>query len=176
MACFVAAVRRATDRRRALEVVGVCLIAVGAVIFAVLAALLNVVADVGQDPRQRTALRAVFWSAMHVLNVTAKVLIVLGAVIALAATLAGRRPAPGAAGASWPPRPGPRWPARGEGRGGRGGHRRSAWSAWSGRWPWPSWSSGWVRSALIVLGAVWVFDLIGASSWVAGRTRRVRAG
>ena len=34
----------------------------------------------GQDPRQRTALRAVFWSTMHVLNVTAKVLIVLGAV------------------------------------------------------------------------------------------------
>ena len=42
-------------------------------IFAVLGALLNVVADVGQDPRQRTALRAVFWSTMHVLNVTGKV-------------------------------------------------------------------------------------------------------
>ena len=85
--CFTVAARRARDRRRALEVVGACLVAVGVVIFAVLAALLNVVADVGQDPRQRTALRAVFWSAMHVLNVTGKVLIVLGAVIAL-----GREP------------------------------------------------------------------------------------
>ena len=88
-ACFTIAARRARDRRRALEVVGTCLVAVGVVIFAVLGSLLNVAADVGQDPRQRTALRAVFWSTMHVLNVTGKVLIVLGAVIALAASLAG---------------------------------------------------------------------------------------
>src|SRR5262245_23668545 len=35
--CFLAAVRRTSSRRRSLEVVGICLIAVGGVIFAVLA-------------------------------------------------------------------------------------------------------------------------------------------
>jgi hypothetical protein len=166
-ACFLLAVRRTSDRRRALEVVGVCLIAVGAVIFAVLAALLNVVADVGQDPRQRTALRAVFWSAMHVLNVTAKVLIVIGTVIAFAAALAG------------------------------GGHMAERLTALVERvrgtladtrakallavvaialgvlgliWP-LAMAEVVVRAGaigLVVLGTVWMFDLIGASSWVAG--------
>ena len=58
-----------------------CLIAVGGVIFAVLAAAQRRGRRRART-RASTALRAVFWSAMHVLNVTAKVLIVIGAVVA----------------------------------------------------------------------------------------------
>ena len=39
--------------------------------------------------RQRTALRAVFWSATHLLNVQAKVVITIGTVLAIAAAYAG---------------------------------------------------------------------------------------
>ena len=39
--------------------------------------------------RQRTALRAVFWSATHLLNVQAKVVITIGTVLAVAAAQAG---------------------------------------------------------------------------------------
>jgi hypothetical protein len=168
VACFVGAVRRTTNRRRALEVVGVCLIAVGAVVFAVLAALLNVVADVGQDPRQRTALRALFWSVMHVLNVTGKVLIVLGAVIALAATLAGRGPLQDRlaqladSARATLARPGPKAAAA-----------VAAIGLGLLGLVWPLVMAEFIvrvgASGLIVLGAVWVFDLIGASSWVADR-------
>lgn len=165
-ACFVAAVRRAIDRRRVLEVVGACLIGVGGVIFVVLAALLNVAADVGQDPRQRTALRAVFWSAMHLLNVTAKVLIVLGAVLTLAAALAGRGPLHA------------RLTEMGESVRATLAHPRARAVAAVGAiviglvgliWPLAV-AEVLVRIlavALVVLGVVWVFDLIGASSWVA---------
>ena len=41
------------------------------------------------DTRQRTALRAVFWSVTHLLNVQAKVVITIGTVLAIAAAYAG---------------------------------------------------------------------------------------
>ena len=172
--CFTAAARRARDRRRALEVVGACLVAVGVVIFAVLAALLNVVADVGQDPRQRTALRAVFWSAMHVLNVTGKVLIVLGAVIALAASLAG--------GSSVRQR----WAELERmAQAMLADPRKKAFAAFAAVvggmvglvWP-AAVAEVLVRAVgvgLILVGAIWIFDLIGASAWVSEREQR-RAG
>jgi hypothetical protein len=170
--CFLAAVRRTSDRRRALEVVGVCLIAVGGVIFAVLAALLNVVADVGQDPRQRTALRAVFWSAMHVLNVTAKVLIVIGAVVSFAAALAGGGPMADRVTALIE-----------QARATLADRRAKALAAVVAiglgilGLIWPLAMAELVVRAgaigLVVLGTVWVFDLIGASSWVAGQASGV---
>jgi hypothetical protein len=171
VACFTVAARRARDRRRALEVVGACLVAVGAVIFAVLASLLNVTADVGRDPRQRTLLRAVFWSTMHVLNVTAKVLIVLGAVIALAASLAG--------GSSI----GQRWDGVVRtARATLANPRYKAFAAFAAVvigmvglvWP-AAVAELVVRAAgvgLIVIGAIWIFDLIGASAWVSEREQR----
>ena len=175
VACFTAAARRARDRRRALEVVGACLVAVGVVIFAVLAALLNVAADVGQDPRQRTALRAVFWSAVHVLNVTGKVLIVLGAVIALAASAGRRQLAPAAVAELEPHGPGHAGRPRMQGRRGRS---RPSWLGMVGL-VWPlAMAELVVRGAavgLIVVGAVWVFDLVGASSWVSERERAAPA-
>ena len=146
-----------------------CLVAVGGVIFVVLAALLNVAADVGQDPRQRTALRALFWSAVHVLNVTAKVLIVVGAVISFAAALAG-----GGAMAE-------RVAALVErGRATLADPRAKALAAAVAIglgvlgliWP-LAMAEVLVRVGavgLVVLGTVWVFDLVGASSWVAGET------
>jgi hypothetical protein len=173
-ACFTIAARRARDRRRALEVVGACLVAVGLVLFAVLGALLNVSADVGQDPRQRTALRAVFWSTMHVLNVTAKVLIVLGAVIALAASLAG--------GSSI----GQRWDRVVRmARATLANPRHKAFAAFAAVvtgmvglvWP-AAVAELVVRVAavgFIVVGAIWIFDLIGASAWVSEREQG-RAG
>jgi hypothetical protein len=167
-ACFLAAVRRATDRRRAMELVGLCLVSCGAVVFAFLAALLNVAADVGQDPRQRTALRAVFWSAMHVLNVTAKVLVVVGAATTLAAALAGRGPVQerlaelSTSTRATLARPGSKAAA-------------AAAAIGSGLvaliWPLAV-AELIVRIAgvgLVVLGAIWIFDLIGASAWVADR-------
>jgi hypothetical protein len=173
-ACFTAAARRARDRRRALEVVGACLLAVGVVIFAVLGALLNVAADVGQDPRQRTALRAVFWSTMHVLNVTGKVLIVLGAVIALAASLAGGRSI------------GQRWSDLGRlARATLANPRYKAFAAFAAlvggmvALVWPAAVAELLVRAigvgLIVVGAIWIFDLVGASAWVSEREQR-RAG
>ena len=164
--CFTVAARRARDRRRALEVIGACLVAVGVVIFAVLGALLNVVADVGQDPRQRTALRAVFWSAMHVLNVTGKVLIVLGAVIALAASLAG--------GSSVRQR----WAdLERMAQAMLADPRKKAFAAFAAVvggmvglvWP-AAVAEVLVRAAgvgLILVGAIWIFDLVGASAWVS---------
>jgi hypothetical protein len=166
-ACFLVAVRRTSHRRRALEVVGVCLIAVGGVIFAVLAALLNVVADVGQDPRQRTMLRALFWSTMHVLNVTAKVLIVIGAVIAFAAALAGGGPMADRLTALVER-------ARATLADARAKALCAAVAIGLGIlgliWP-LAMAEVVVRIGavgFVVLGTVWVFDLIGASSWVAG--------
>ena len=87
--CFALGVHQASYRRLALEAVGVSLFGVGVAIFLLLGALLVVVADVGEDPLHRTALRAVFWSLVHVLNVTAKLLMVGGASLGLAAALAG---------------------------------------------------------------------------------------
>ena len=175
LACFVAAIHRSDERRRALQAVGLCLVSVGALIFAVLAALLNVTADVGQDPRQRTALRAVFWSAMHMLNVTGKVLIVLGAVITLAAALAGRGPVQdrlaelsGTARALLA-HPGAKAVAAALAIG--AGLVGLVWPAATAELLVRMGAIG-----LVVLGVVWVFDLIGASSWVsrltgAGRSR-----
>jgi hypothetical protein len=92
--CFVLAVRWATDRRRAIEAIGFCLAIIGVAIFAVLAVGVSITAHFGTDPRQRTALRAMFWSTAHLLNVQAKVAITIGAVLVVAASYVGRgRPA-----------------------------------------------------------------------------------
>jgi hypothetical protein len=87
--CFVVAVRCAVDRRRAVEVIGLGLVATGLAHFAVLSAGLNVAASFGETDRERTALRAVFWSVTHLLNVQAKFFITIGTVLAIAATYAG---------------------------------------------------------------------------------------
>jgi hypothetical protein len=140
---------------------------VGGLIFAVLVALLNVVADVGQDPRQRTALRAVFWSAMHVLNVTAKVLIIIGAVVGFAAALAGGGPMADRIQALVDR-------ARATLADARAKTLAAVIAIGIGILGliWPLTMAELVVRAvavgLVVLGTVWVFDLIGASSWVAG--------
>jgi hypothetical protein len=92
--CFFFAVRWANDRRRAIEAIGFCLVIIGIAIFALLAVGVSLFAHVGSDPRERTALRAVFWSLSHLLNVQAKVAITIGAVLVVAASYVGRgRPA-----------------------------------------------------------------------------------
>jgi hypothetical protein len=92
--CFLLAVRWAVDRRRAIEAIGFCLVTIGVGIFAVLAVGVSIAAHFGTDPRQRTALRAVFWSFTHLLNVQGKVTITIGAVLVVAASYVGRgRPA-----------------------------------------------------------------------------------
>jgi hypothetical protein len=83
------AVRRARDKRRAFEAIGLGLIVTGVVHFALLSVGVNVASSLGDDMRERTALRAVFWSATHLINVQAKVVITIGTVLAVAAAQAG---------------------------------------------------------------------------------------
>ncbi len=87
--CFVVAVRSAGDRRRAVEVAGLGLVATGVAYFAVLAAGLNVAASVGETDGDRTALRAVYWSTTGLLNIQAKVFLTIGTVLAIAGAYAG---------------------------------------------------------------------------------------
>jgi hypothetical protein len=87
--CLTMAARRAADRRRAIETIGLVLVAVGALHFAILSVGVNLAASLGADMRQRTALRAVFWSVTHLINVQAKVVITIGTVLAIAAAYAG---------------------------------------------------------------------------------------
>ncbi len=89
LTCLTLAVRRATDRRRAIETIGLVLVATGAVHFAILSVGVNLAASLGGDDRERTALRAVFWSTTHLLNVQAKIVITIGTVLAIAAAYAG---------------------------------------------------------------------------------------
>jgi hypothetical protein len=89
LACFAMAVRRARDRRRAFEVIGLGLVVTGVVHFALLSVGVNLASSLGDDMRERTALRAVFWSATHLINVQAKVAITIGTVLAVAAAQAG---------------------------------------------------------------------------------------
>ena len=87
--CLTMAARRAADRRRAIETIGLVLVATGAAHFAILSVGVNLAASLGADMRQRTALRAVFWSVTHLINVQAKVVITIGTVLAIAAAYAG---------------------------------------------------------------------------------------
>jgi hypothetical protein len=89
VACFTMAVRRAVDRRRVIEAIGLGLVATGVAHFALLSVGVNIAASLGGDMRERTALRAVFWSLSHLLNVQAKVVITIGTVLAVAAAYAG---------------------------------------------------------------------------------------
>jgi hypothetical protein len=89
LACLALVVRRARDRRRALELIGLGMVALGVAHFAMLAVGLQITANLGDTERERTALRAVYWSVGHVLNVQAKVVITAGLVIAIAAAHAG---------------------------------------------------------------------------------------
>jgi hypothetical protein len=89
LVCFAMAARRARDRRRALEVVGLGLVVTGVAHFALLSVGVNLASSLGGDVRERTALRAVFWSATHLINVQAKVAITIGTVLAVAAAQAG---------------------------------------------------------------------------------------
>ena len=57
LACFAMAVRRARDRRHALEAVGLALILTGVAHFALLSVGVNLAASLGGEMRQRTALR-----------------------------------------------------------------------------------------------------------------------
>jgi len=81
MACFAASVRKSSDRRRAVEWVGLFMFASGVCLFTLLFLALQLVASNGDDPVHRTALRAVFWSVTHLLNIEGKVLIIAGAVL-----------------------------------------------------------------------------------------------
>jgi hypothetical protein len=87
--CFAMAVRRARHKRRAVEAIGISLVLTGVAHFALLSVGVNLAASFGDDPRERTALRAVFWSLTHLINVQAKVVITVGAVVAVAAAHAG---------------------------------------------------------------------------------------
>src|SRR3954454_10685782 len=87
--CFVMAAKRTRDRRRVVELVGFGLIGLGMLWFAALALGVNLITSLGHDPRQRTALRAVFWSGMHLMNVQAKLALTIGAVVVVAALASG---------------------------------------------------------------------------------------
>ena len=87
--CFVLAVSRSRNPRRTMEAVGLCLVGLGVAFFVVLAIGVNVFAGFGEGPRERTALRAVFWSMTHLLNLEAKTAIIAGAAIAVAAAYSG---------------------------------------------------------------------------------------
>jgi hypothetical protein len=87
--CFVAAVRSSATPRRTTEVIGWSLVGLGAVAFLILATAVNVFAALGETDRERTALRAVFWSLTHLLNLEAKALITIGAVLTVAAMYSG---------------------------------------------------------------------------------------
>ena len=111
---------------------------------------------------------------MHVLNVTAKVLLVLGAVIALAASLAGG----GSVRERWDD-------VDRKVRAALANPRSKAFAAFAALvsgmvglvWP-AAVAELLVRAAavgLIVVGAIWIFDLVGASAWVSEREQR-RAG
>jgi len=106
---------------------------------------------------------------VHVLNVTAKVLIVVGAVVSFAAALAGGGPMAERVGALVD-----------RGRATLADPRAKALAAAVAIglgvlgliWP-LAMAEVLVRVGavgLVVLGTVWVFDLVGASSWVAGET------
>jgi len=175
---FALSVRMSPRRRRTVEMIGLSLLLIGVSIFIVLGAVLQVVADIGADPVRRTALRAVFWSLMHVLNVTAKLLMIVGASLALAAAIAGT--------GTFEER------MRGIGQAGRIVLARPATKALAAIGAvaaglfgliWPLATAQLLTRiaavALLTTGAVWIFDLAGASSWANGsgaerqRSRRV---
>ena len=144
--------------------IGLSLLAVGAAIFILLGALLLVIADIGEDPLHRTALRAIFWSLMHVLNVTAKLLMIVGASVGLAAAIAGN--------GTFEER------MRGIGRAGGIVLSRPRTKAIAAALTFAAGLLGliWPLAAAILVtrvaavglltaGAVWVFDLVGASHW-----------
>jgi hypothetical protein len=87
--CFVFAYRVAAIPRRMLELIGLSMVVSGIGLFAVLFAGVNLAAGFGGDPRARTALRAVFWSATHVLNIVSKVFLTTGAVLWVSAANVG---------------------------------------------------------------------------------------
>jgi hypothetical protein len=176
--CFTLSVRRSPHRRRTVEMTGLSLLIIGVSTFIVLGALLQVVADIGTNPVQRTALRAVFWSLMHVLNVTAKLLMIGGASLALAAAIAGS--------GTFEER------MRGMADAGRVVLAQPATKAMAAVaavaaglvgliWPLAT-AQLLTRVAavgLLTTGAVWIFDLAGAAAWANGegtvhhRSRRV---
>ena len=165
--CFALSVRISPHRRRTVEVIGLSMLIIGVSIFIVLGAVLQVVADVGTNPVQRTALRAVFWSLMHVLNVTAKLLMIVGASLALAAAIAGsgtfeeRMRGIAQAGRIVLARPGTKALAA-----------LSAVAAGLFGLIWPLATAQLITRVaavgLLTTGAVWIFDLAGAAAWANG--------
>ena len=125
--------------------------------------------------RERTALRAVFWSVTHLINVQAKVVITIGTVLAIAAAYAGTGADP------LPARHAPR-------RGRLGGCSSPAWRAvaclaaiavgfFAMRWP-EATTSIVIRIVAFlgfVAGAIGLLDVLGSVDWAhdgAGHVQR----
>ncbi len=173
MACFVLAVVRSRDRRRAVEVVGCGLVAAGLLGLAVQAVAAPIVADFGHDDQQRAALRAVFWSFTNLLSIEAKIAVTGGAALALAAATAGGRSI---------------WDQAGEVRNWLSRHLENA--VWRGIaslvliagavvvFVWPAASAAVAMRLLaffaFVTGATGLLDLLGSRQWAAGRSPDVQ--
>jgi hypothetical protein len=87
--CYVVAVILSTDRRRAIEGIGWCLLGLGIVLEVVLHIVGGVVDRQGSDEQQGYVLRAVFWSLTNLLSIQAAIAVTGGAVLVIAGAYAG---------------------------------------------------------------------------------------
>jgi hypothetical protein len=87
--CFAAAITRASDRRRAVEAVGWCLIGLGLFLWALLHVLGSIASRSGDTPLEGNALRAVFWSATNLISIQTAIVVTIGAVMVVAGAYAG---------------------------------------------------------------------------------------
>ncbi len=89
LVCFLAAVLRTGDRRRAVEAVGWCLIGLGLFVWALLHVLGSIASRSGDTVLQGDAIRAVFWSTTNLLSIQSAIVVTAGAVLAVAGAYSG---------------------------------------------------------------------------------------
>jgi hypothetical protein len=89
LVCLLAAVLSAPDRRRAVEVVGWCLVGLGGFTWALLHVLGGLASRAGATDLEGRAIRAVFWSATNLLSIQSTIAITGGAVMVVAGAYAG---------------------------------------------------------------------------------------
>ena len=182
--CFLAAVLRAGDRRRAVEAVGWCLIGLGLFVWALLHVLGSIASRSGDTVLQGDAIRAVFWSTTNLLSIQSAIVVTAGAVLAVAGAYSGTTNLQTRGHLVW-----------------HGMWRRLEQPAWKGiasialiavaivAMMWPAGTAAVVirilAFAAFVAGAVGLLDLIGSRRWSsdtvgAGRvkvsTRRLAVG
>ena len=183
LVCFLAAVLRSGDRRRAVEAVGWCLVGLGLFVWALLHVLGSIASRSGDTPLQGDAIRAVFWSTTNLLSIQSAIVVTAGAVLVVAGAYSGTTNLQTRGHLLW-----------------HGMWRRLEQPAWKGlasialiavaivAMMWPAGTAAVVirilAFAAFVAGAVGLLDLVGSRRWSsdtvgAGRvkvsTRRVAA-